>query len=167
VTPLRVTRGDIEFEAVQNFSGGATRDPIGPVLKLYLQFENTSSDQKIAPLDRTLMLSRRYNDDQVLANNFVRAGNESSIILLQDNPIEGNWNWKDQGADRIVPRVLKPGEEIKTYVPSGGEGIGDLTGPLLWRVHIRKGYSSSGRGVTTLFEVAFDSSQITPEKTPD
>ena len=163
VTPLHVSRGKLEFEAMQRFGGAATRESIGPVLKLHLQFENTSSDQKIAPLDRTLMLSRRYNNDQVLANNFVRADNGSSITLLHDNPIEGNWNWKGQGADGIDPKVLEPGEETRTYVPTVAEGIDDLTGPLVWRVHIRKGYSDSGRGVTTIFEVAFDSSQIKPE----
>ena len=59
--------------------------------------------------------------------------------------------------------MLKPGESFETYVPTGTDGLADLTGPLLWRVHIRKGFSDSGRGVTTIFEVAFDSSQIEGE----
>ena len=167
VTPLRVSRGELEFEALEQFGGGATRESIGPVLKLHLRFENASGDQKIAPLDRTLMLSRRYDNDQVLANNFVRPGDGSSITLLHDNPIEGNWNWKGQGADGIDGKVLEPGERSETFLPTGAEGIGSLTGPLLWRVHIRKGYSSSGRGVTTVFEVAFHSSQIEDETRRD
>ena len=56
--------------------------------------------------------------------------------------------------------MLKPGGSFETYVPTGTDGIDELDGPLVWRVHIRKGYSASGKGVTTLFEVAFDSSQI-------
>ena len=134
--------------------------PIGPVLKLWLRLENASSDQNIAPLDRTLMLSRRYENDQVMANNFLRPGHGTEITLMHDNPIEGNWNWKGQRADGLDGKVLEPGGSFETYVPTGAEGIDELSGPLVWRVHIRKGYSGSGRGVTTLFEVAFDSSQI-------
>jgi len=160
VTPLRVSRESLEFEPLQQFGAGASMAPIGPVLKLWLKLENASSDQKIAPLDRTLMLSRRYENDQVMANNFLRPGHGAEIRLLHDNPIEGNWNWKGQGADGLDGRVLEPGGSFETYVPTGAEGIDELSGPLVWRVHIRKGYSGSGRGVTTLFEVAFDSSQI-------
>ena len=167
VTPLRVSRGSLGFEALRQLGGGMSRKPIGPVLKLHLQLENESSDQEIAPLDRTLMLSRRYDNNQVLANNFLRAGKDASITLLHDNPLEGNWNWKGQGADRVNGKVLEPGQSFQTYVPTGTEGIGDLAGPLFWRVHLRKGYSNSGRGVTTIFEVAFDSSQIQAEETVD
>ena len=160
VTPLRVSRESLEFEPLQQFGAGASMAPIGPVLKLWLRLENASSDQKIAPLDRTLMLSRRYENDQVMANNFLRPGYGTEITLMHDNPIEGNWNWKGQGADGLDGKVLEPGGSFETYVPTGAEGIDELSGPLVWRVHIRKGYSGSGRGVTTLFEVAFDSSQI-------
>ncbi|MED5401689.1 MAG: hypothetical protein VX669_14960 [Planctomycetota bacterium] len=167
VTPLRVSRGSLGFEALQQLGGGMSRKPVGPVLKLHLQLENESSDQEIAPLDRTLMLSRRYDNNQVLANNFLRAGKDASITLLHDNPLEGNWNWKGQGADRVNGKVLEPGQSFQTYVPTGTEGIGDLAGPLFWRVHLRKGYSNSGRGVTTIFEVAFDSSEIQAEEKVD
>jgi len=160
VTPLRVSREALEFEALEQFDGQATREPIGPVLKLWLQLENASDDQDIAPLDRLLMLSRLYENDRVMANNFIRPGNGESITLLHDNPLQGNWNWKGQGADGIEARVLKPGGLFETYVPTGTDGIDELDGPLVWRVHIRKGYSASGKGVTTIFEVAFDSSQI-------
>lgn len=163
VTPLRVSRESLEFEPLQQFGAAASRAPIGPVLKLWLRLENASSDQKIAPLDRTLMLSRLYETDRVMANNFVRPGNGTAITLLHNNPIEGNWNWKGQGADGLDGKVLEPGGSFETYVPTGAEGIDELTGPLVWRVHIRKGYSGSGKGVTTLFEVAFDSSQIEAE----
>ena len=167
VTPLRVSRGSLGFEALRQLGGGMSRKPIGPVLKLHLQLENDSSDQEIAPLDRTLMLSRRYDNNQVLANNFLRAGKDASITLLHDNPLEGNWNWKGQEADQVNGKVLEPGQSFQTYLPTGTEGVGDLAGPLFWRVHLRKGYSNSGRGVTTIFEVAFDSSQIESEENVD
>ena len=32
--------------------------------------------------------------------------------------------------------------------------------PLVWRVHFRKGYSPKNYGVTTVIEVAFESSDI-------
>jgi len=160
VTPLKVSREPLEFERFQQLGGGTTRESIGPVLKLWLKLENASSDQKIAPLDRTLMLSRLYDSDRVAANNFVRPVGDTTCTLLHDNPKDGNWNWKGQASDGIHGKVLKPGESFETYMPTGAEGLADLTGPLIWRVHIRKGFSDSGRGVTTIFEVAFDSSQI-------
>ncbi|MCH2588631.1 MAG: hypothetical protein MK004_09165 [Planctomycetales bacterium] len=160
VTPLKVSREPLEFEPFQRLGTGSTRESIGPVLKLWLKLENASGDQKIAPLDRTLMLSRLYDNDRVAANNFVRPVGSTICTLLHDNPKDGNWNWKGQASDGLQGKVLKPGESFETYVPTGVDGLASLTGPLLWRVHIRKGFSDSGRGVTTIFEVAFDSSQI-------
>ncbi len=163
VTPLKVSREPLEFEPFQRLGTGGTRESIGPVLKLWLKLENASGDQKIAPLDRTLMLSRLYDNDRILANNFVRTVSDTNCTLLHDNPKDGNWNWKGQASDGLQGKVLKPGESFETYVPTGADGLANLTGPLLWRVHIRKGFSDSGRGVTTIFEVAFDSSQIEGE----
>ena len=163
VTPLKVSREPLEFEPFQRLGTGNTRESIGPVLKLWLKLENASGDQSIAPLDRTLMLSRLYDNDRVAANNFVRPVSSANCTLLHDNPKDGNWNWKGQASDGLQGKVLKPGESFETYVPTGTDGLADLTGPLLWRVHIRKGFSDSGRGVTTIFEVAFDSSQIEGE----
>ncbi len=163
VTPLRISRGTLDFEAFQDLGGGAKRESIGPVLKLWISFVNVSDDQNIAPLDRTLMLSRRFDRGQGLANNFLRVDAEDQVTLLQDNPIDGNWNWKGQLSDGVGSRVLKPGESFETYLPTEPDGVASLDGPLTWRVHIRKGYSKSGRGVTTVFEVAFDDSQIEDE----
>ena len=160
VTPLKVSREPLEFEPFQRLGTGSTRESIGPVLKLWLKLENASGDQKIAPLDRTLMLSRLYDNDRVAANNFIRPVGSTDCTLLHDNPKDGNWNWKGQASDGLQGKVLKPGESFETYVPTGVDGLANLTGPLLWRVHIRKGFSDSGRGVTTIFEVAFNSSQI-------
>ena len=160
MTPLKVSREPLEFEPFQKLGSGVTRESIGPVLKLWLKLENASGDQKIAPLDRTLMLSRLYDGDRVAANNFVRPVGSTTSTLLHDNPKDGNWNWKGQAADGVHGKVLEPGESFETYMPTGAEELADLTGPLIWRVHIRKGFSDSGRGVTTVFEVAFDSSQI-------
>ncbi|MFP6767536.1 MAG: hypothetical protein VB859_05145 [Planctomycetaceae bacterium] len=153
VKPLRINREILEFEPPS--------PTVGPVLKLWLKFTNVSDDQKIAPLDRTLMLSRQFHDGKEYTNNYLfRNGQPGRLTLLHNNPLLGNRNWKGQATDGESGRVLKPGESFETYLPSDTDGLDTLTGSLLWRVHLRKGYSASGLGVTTIFEVAFDSSQI-------
>ena len=62
---------------------------------------------------------------------------------------------------------LRPGETFETFLASSDEGLETLEGDLLWRVHFRKGYNpASGRGVTTLIEVAFHSDDIQDATTP-
>ncbi len=153
VTPLEVNRELLEFEP--------SRPPVGPVLKLRLRFKNVSDDQDIAPLDRTLMLSRHFYKGNEYTNNYLfKNGQPGQLTLLHNNPLLGNTNWKGQATDGESGRVLKPGDSFETYLPSDTDGLDKLTGPLLWRVHLRKGYSPAGLGVTTIFEVAFDSTQI-------
>ncbi|MBM4076758.1 MAG: hypothetical protein FJ267_14110, partial [Planctomycetes bacterium] len=62
VTPLKVTRSPLTFE---HYLGekSAAREPSQPVLKLWLKFENVSTNQSVAPLDRTLLFKRRYDAD--------------------------------------------------------------------------------------------------------
>lgn len=167
VTPLKVTREMLEFE---HYSGDAarTRSAEGPVLKLWLKFENLSEDQVFAPLDRELVYFRGRTSAEsfeLRANNFVAAGDDEGsgeAVLVYDLVLDGEWDPKGQSLGTIdSPRLLKPGEELVTYVPTRAEGIEDLEGDLVWRVHIRKGYHpESGRGATTLIDVAFHSGAI-------
>lgn len=167
VTPLKVTREMLEFE---HYAGDAarTRSAEGPVLKLWLRFENLSEDQVFAPLDRELLYFRgRTSADsfELRANNFVTPRDEEragEAILVYDLVLDGEWDPKDQSLGTLdSPRLLRPGEELVTYVPTRAEGIEDLEGDLVWRVHIRKGYHpESGRGATTLIDVAFHSGEI-------
>lgn len=163
LTPLRVTRGALEFVHYDENSK-AKRDAAGPVLKLYLRMENVSDDQEFPPLDRDLVFGREADKKDFglfLSNNWVckvsekkRAGQR---LLVYDLPIGGAWNLKGQDLDR----ELKPGETMETYIPTAAEEIDTLTGQLVWRVHFRKGYNpQSLRGVTTVVEVVFDSDQI-------
>lgn len=154
IEPLRVERGAIEFD---HFSGRtAVRKPAtSPVLMLWLRFTNVSEQQTIAPLDPELVFRRTMLDVGPRANQFVRRVADEAIdgpqVLLYDHPISSEWDLRDQ---QLGVR-LAPGESLETYLPSGEAGI-DLSGPLVWRVHFRKGYSPQGFGVTTLVDVEFD-----------
>lgn len=176
VTPLRVTRGPLEFE---HYTGDTTktRPPSQDVLKLYLRFENVSSDQTFEPLDQKLLLTRvsgKTQEAQLRANNFVSRVDQKLTdgerVLTYDMPPSWEWNLKGQNINlEDKPQSLKPGESFETYVATNEEGIDALKGELIWRLQLRKGYNpKSHRGVTTLIEVVFNSDQIekdTPSET--
>ncbi|QDT93975.1 hypothetical protein [Gimesia algae] len=168
VTPLRVTRGPLEFE---HYTGDTslTREPTGDVLKLYLKFENVSDDQTFEPLDQKLLLTRVSGNDpeaKLRANNFLSSleqkQTDGNRVLLYDMPPSWEWNIKGQNINQEKkPQELKPGESFETFVATNEQGIDDLQGELVWRLQIRKGYNpQSYQGVTTLIEVVFNSSQI-------
>ncbi|QDT45423.1 hypothetical protein Pan241w_55430 [Gimesia alba] len=171
VTPLRVTRGPLEFE---HYTGDATktRKPSQDVLKLYLRFENVSTDQTFEPLDQKLLLTRvsgKTQESQLRANNFVsrvdQKRTDGKRVLVYDMPPSWEWNLKDQNINQEEkPQNLEPGESFETYVATNEAGIDDLKGELVWRLQLRKGYNpKSHRGVTTLIEVVFNSDQIETE----
>jgi len=156
VTALRVTRGPA---ILVNRSQGTEEETLGETLKLRLRLRNVSRDQTFAPIGRRLLLTR--SQDGKRANNFVyRAGEtEKDSFRLLPFPLrieETSVEFKGQQIDR----KLKPAEEFETYITTD-ENIDTLTGDLVWRVHLRKGLNpGSGRGVTTLIEITFDSSEI-------
>ena len=162
VTPVRVTKEPIEFVHHLGHTD-VTKDPGPEVVKLWFQFENLSTDQSIAPLDG-LVFKRDNNDfENVRSNNFVcrmsqkKKGGELAFVYdLNEFDI---WNLRDQN----VGQEIAPGGDVVTYIPTTEEGVAQLVGsdePLIWRVHFRKGYSSKNYGVTTIIEVAFESSDI-------
>jgi hypothetical protein len=166
VTPLRVTRGPVEFSFYDPESD-ETRPPEGPVLKLHLRFENVSKDQEFVPLDRRLVFTKEPDGNQYgifKANNFVCKVEDRSRLALHvfvfDISPDSEWIMNGQNLDR----VLKPGEVVETFVATTPEQIETLSGRLVWRVHFRKGYNQdSHRGVTTLIEVLFQSAEIVNE----
>lgn len=172
VTPLRVTRGPLEFE---HYTGDAsrTREPTSSdVLKLYLKFENMSDDQTFEPLDQKLLLSRvpgKNPDSPMRANNFVsridQLHPDGERVLVYDMPPSWEWNIKGQNINQeSAPQKLEPGQSFETFVATNEAGIDSLTGELVWRLQIRKGYNpKSHRGVTTLIDVVFNSDQIQKE----
>lgn len=163
VTPLRVTKEPLRFEYYTGDSK-KSRAPTEPVLKLWVRFENVSRDQSFSPLDRKLLLSNVADGKhvgEVRSNQFVirRADKPKSRprVQIYDLPADGEWDFE---GFRAPPR-LSPGETWDTYIPTTVEGLKQLEGNLVWRVHFRKGYHpQSNNGVTTLFEVRFNSNQI-------
>ncbi|MFG0332396.1 MAG: hypothetical protein ACF8TS_03445 [Maioricimonas sp. JB049] len=160
VAALRVTQDPIRFT---HFSGDATRKRSAsePVFKLWLRFTNVSEDQIVIPLDAELLLGRAVNTNgKMLANNFVIRASDKSAgeprVFLFDHPMTSEWDL----AQQQLGRALEPGESFETYIPSASDGLDQLDGDLLWRVHFRKGHSPRGYGVTTLIEVAFSRSDV-------
>lgn len=162
VTPVRVTKEPVEF--VHHLGeAGVVRDPGGDVVKLWLKFENLSSDQQIAPLDG-LVFKRDDNDfENIRSNNFVCRKSEKKkggeLVFVYDLNEFDIWNLRNQN----VELEIAPGESLETYVPTGEDGLAHLLNsdePLIWRVQFRKGYSPKNYGVTTVIEVAFESSDI-------
>jgi predicted RNA-binding Zn-ribbon protein involved in translation (DUF1610 family) len=167
ITPLRVARGPLQFEFFNPVAGEA-RPPSAPVLKLYLRFENVSDSQEVVPLDRHLVYTKepdRRNFGRFKANNFVCSEENRSEferhVLVYDLSPESEWLVCDANHDR----PLKPGDSVDSFVPTTEEGWKELSGRLVWRVHLRKGYNpTSLRGVTTLIEVTFNSSDIVDDE---
>lgn len=163
VTVLKVTRGPIQF---RHFSDASkVRLPSAPVLKLWLRFKNVSTDQEIAPLDDHLLFHRigrdrlTYHSNQFVVRAEQKANPDAKRIIAYDHIIGSGWDL----ADLPLDKPLHPGESRDYYVPTCENDLEVLTGELLWRVHIRKGFSPRGNGVTTLFEVRFNSDVIRDE----
>ncbi len=161
VEPLKITSEPAEFT---HYSGDPKRkrEATAPVWKLWLKFTNVSEDQDIAPLDRRLVLrwvsKARQNWDftnQYIAEQGAKTRNTPSLQLYR-MPAQGDWDLKDQD----LGHVLKPGESYVTYLAASDEGAEELGDQLVWRVQMRKGYSSKGNGVTTIFEVPFRKNDV-------
>lgn len=167
VTPLRVTRGPLEFEYYEP-AADQHKDAEGPVLKLHLRFENVSHDQEFIPLDSKLVFYRevdRKTYGLFKANNFVcNVADRKKLakhVLVFDLTPNGNWLVKGENLDRD----FEPGQIMETFIPTTPDQIESLSGDLVWRVHFRKGYNrQSYRGVTTLIEVLFKDSDIVDEE---
>lgn len=170
VTPLKVTRGPVKFEFFQK-DGSKTRPDGDEILQLWMRFKNVSSDQEIAPLDELVYYRVPGYEDGELdrANTFVCARSEKKkdghrVLAYEWNDADV-WNLRGQDVEFAIP----PGETTETYVPTTEEGISELLsseGPLVWRVHFRKGYSPKRYGVTTVVEVNFDKSDIVAATEP-
>jgi hypothetical protein len=163
VEPLRLTRGPLEFV---HFSGDPRnkQPPSAPVFKLWLRLTNHSEDQSIAPFDALLLYKRAINQSGTeVANNFLcRQADRVDGPVVFAYPTSQHSEWDMRG--QYLGRVLQPGESLETFIPSDPEGLDGLTGELLWRFQMRKGYADTGRGVTTLVDVLFDSDDVVEEQ---
>lgn len=166
VTPVKVTRGKLEFT---HFSDATkTKPPTeSEVLKLWVKFENVSADQTFSPLDKVLLFTR-LNDNVVVtqtrSNNYLYQATElkrdGKRVAVYELPVASEWDLKNQQLEQ----ELAPQGVLETYLPTNNEDLSSLTGPLIWRMQFRKGYNpQSGRGVTTVVEVEFDSGDVQQE----
>jgi len=166
VTPVRVTRGQVEFSFYKP-GEDETRAPEGPVLKLHLRFDNVSRDQEFVPFDRQLVYTKVpdkqygwFNPNNFVSNVSDRSERAKHVYVFDMPPKTSDWLMRDQNLDH----ELKPGDFVETFVPTTADDIETLSGDLVWRVQFRKGYNpKSLRGVTTLIEVLFKSSDIIDE----
>ena len=168
VEAIKVTRGPLNFVYFSNDEDAPTAPPesTAPTLKLWFRLENVSDEQTIAPLDRLLLYENRVrseeNYEDFRGNTFVcRASDKrkgGDLFFVYDLNTNDSWDLRDQ---HLEP--LGPGGNRVTYIPSSPEGIDKLKGNLVWRVHLRKGYSPANHGVTTLIEINFHSDQIQDE----
>lgn len=174
VTPLRVTRGPLEFEffnTEEEVKAEDTRRSSQPVLKLHLRIENVSENLEFAPLDRALVFTKEgdpKNPRRFKANNFICAAEgrrkPENFVWMYDLPPDSLWNVKDQNLDR----ELKPHETMEAFLPTTEEKIETLSGDLVWRFHFRRGYNQETlHGVTSLIEVAFNTDEIVDESPPE
>ena len=156
VEPLRITREPIEFV---HYSGEPehARPPSAPVWKLWVRFTNVAEDQVFTALDRRLLFRWVLKDGQEYSNHYLfqPQDDRSEAIHMYSLPVASDWDMKGQ----TLGQSLQPGTSTDTYIATDTL-ISEPQGELLWRVQIRKGLSSAGNGVTTLFEVVFHSEEV-------
>ena len=162
VEPVRLTRGMVEY--VNPVDPSLAPLPEGPVVKLWIRFRNVSQDQTIPVLDRYLVYTKQPIGltPGYQTNNFVaRASDHRAFGYMLTHPHTDQNVLKGQE----LGHELAPGETMETFIPS--TPLLDLPDEeLLWRFHLRKGLSKSGRGVTTLIDVAFRPEEISDEASP-
>ncbi|MEZ5941634.1 MAG: hypothetical protein R3C18_09595 [Planctomycetaceae bacterium] len=160
VEPVRVTYEPIQFRHYAN--GNSKRPDSAPVLKLWVKFTNVSTDQTIAPLDAPLLLKwvGRSGDETEYTNQYLfqpgSTKSKSDLISIYRMPVAFDWDLVGQN----LGKELAPGESYETFIPSVDDETANVDGSVTWRIQIRKGYSQSGNGVTTMIEVNFDDSAI-------
>ncbi len=164
VEPLRVVNEPLEFTHYDSTSK-LTRLPTGPVYKLWVRFTNVSKDQEIAPLDGDLLLRWvvKAEQQQEYSNQYLfpkDAKENSEAIATYRHSKTSDWDMKDQK----LGTVLAPGESVETYIASSENTDLGSAESITWRVQFRKGFSPNGNGVTTIFDVSFDQSDIKSQK---
>ena len=115
-----------------------------------------------------MLLFTRLNDNVVVtqtrSNNYLYQATElkrdGKRVAVYELPVASEWDLKNQQLEQ----ELAPQGVLETYLPTNNEDLSSLTGPLIWRMQFRKGYNpQSGRGVTTVVEVEFDSGDVQQE----
>lgn len=167
MVPERVELAPLRF--VYPHNGGsdlATR----PSLVLYLRLRNVSDDVVFRPLDPAF--NRRWK---------VGAPRKPYTFLeMGDRRFFGPLDWSPPRAGgrgggmltviagQPCSQELQPGEAMTTLIctdpdANAGEALRRYTGPLLWRVHLRRGlvrYKGQDKAVTAVVGVEFHSQDV-------
>jgi len=168
LTPLKVTHEPVTFEHFQTHTP-EPRMTSDAVLKLWLRFENVATNYAFLPYDTTLMSLRHpefATDESTRANSGLNmSGTDAAPRILNFlHPAGSNFLLTGQN----VSHPVKPGEAVEVFVASAELPETELTqSSWTWRVQFRKGvHQPSGHGVTTVVDVAFDTSEIQMAATP-
>ena len=164
VRPLKVTKDNVEFTHFEN-SDMTPLSPVGPTLKLWIEFEHTGDCPSFAPYDLRLMTKRAERSDaptESLTNSFLCSAKDlhtrNHMVLNYFHSADSEWNLKDQNADQ----ALDAGQKLTSYVACDPDDFEKLLqdDSLIWRIQFRKGVSPNGNGVTTLVDVEFNADDI-------
>jgi hypothetical protein len=166
ITPLRVTLGPamlVSLSAEKREDADNAKSTF-PLLKLWLRIRNVSDDQAFRPFGRELLRlpggTRHDRFNTFVCRTDQQRENGERVLVYHLWQEERDLALQGQQVDR----ELAPHETYQTYIASSDQGIDELKGDLVWRVHFRKGLNpKTGRGVTTLIDVAFHSDNIQDE----
>lgn len=156
ITPLR-----IEKRTARSFEKSAPDDWIetGELLVLSLRVKNVSKSQTFAPLDPAylypsggsqVMPAGPFKGRPILYT-YIHPVDSFDVAIFPHDLDYGNWGFV--GHD--FP-ILAPGEQAELTVISEADVADKIQSPMLWRVKLRKGLTSSGKGVATVIAVRFD-----------
>jgi hypothetical protein len=185
VGDLEVTPASVELKTVRVFVEGSDRpEPCeGPSLVLNLKLRNLASDYGFTPLDN--YFDRNYDKGiqvpltQLVSSRWRLLGGPARWFPRNRNARERNFREWVEGRKNFDDRGLLPGEEAETLVCtdwkklSAGDDVvrvADLVnkyqGPLLWRVHVRRGlvrFQDLRRSATAVIGVRFKDTDIRRE----
>ncbi|MGL5094994.1 MAG: hypothetical protein ACRDD1_05375, partial [Planctomycetia bacterium] len=158
---LEVTAVKIENRPIEIRPDG---DVTTPVLVMTLSLRNVSETQTFHPTDPVFFY---YHEPPKKLNGFKMfpQGYTYSYLHSVDNvrkvtlPYDlfyGNGMHFDEQAFKSIG----PGETLETVVVSEEDAAGKLAPEMIWRVKLRKGKTSAGKGVATVVGVQFRKDQV-------
>ncbi|MCP4173467.1 MAG: hypothetical protein GY758_22145 [Fuerstiella sp.] len=166
ITPLKVTTEPISF--IHMTSGKTASDrKTAPVMKLWFELKNASTDAAFPPWDVGLMCSRmpaEGTDDSTKANSWLMVRHTADAgqtrLLNYFHPPASEYDLVGQHSRQLV----QPGQSITTFIASSPEFSrisADDVNEYRWRLQLRKGVNRlTKNGVTTLLEIAFTQAEV-------
>lgn len=163
VGDLEITPVAVEFRPIELIDE-SRRDRTDPVLVLRLKLKNVSERHAFHPTDPVYYYPDRRNKLQG-HKQFNRRGYTYTFV----HP-EGKFDKLifcfNLGYDigmyfegQTFPR-LEPGQSAEVVVVSEEVDLKDLSNAMVWRVKLRKGKTSGGKGVATVIGVQFQKNEI-------